>query len=187
MPELSVLRRSPAIVLITFSIVACYVMGAMWLNDVLFHQTYIPTPVRLQIASINLDAPIAEVGLASDGLMDIPPTAQELGWFEPGYIPGEQGNAVIAGHLDTASGKPAAFWALNQLEAGDVIVVLYDDGSQRSFEVMRQQTYSSDNAPLDAIFGSSTGAYLNLITCKGIWDVEDEAYEERLVVYSRLK
>ncbi len=184
--ESSILRRSRAIVSITLTIALWYVVGLVWLYSALFHQWYAPTPVRLRISSINLDAPIAEVGLADDGFMDIPPTAQEVGWFEPGYIPGEQGNAVIAGHLDTASGKPAAFWALHQLEQGQTIDVLYDDGSQRTFEVIRQETYAAGEAPLDTIFGSSTGAYLHLITCKGAWNMDDNAYNERLVVYTKL-
>lgn len=187
MSTLSLVRQSWPIVVITLVVAAFYLWGSAYIYRVLFHTDANIAPVRVRIASINLDAPVASVGFDADGFMDIPPTAQELGWFEPGYIPGEQGNAVIAGHLDTESGKPAAFWNLNQLEAGDAIDVFYDDGSMRTFEVLRQETYTSNAAPLETIFGSATGAYLNLITCDGIWNPEEESYEERLVVYSMLK
>ena len=35
---------------------------------------------------------------------------EDVGWYELGARPGEAGNGVIAGHLDTDRGAPAAFF-----------------------------------------------------------------------------
>jgi LPXTG-site transpeptidase (sortase) family protein len=142
------------------------------------------TPVHVRIPAINVDAPVIGVALRRDGIMDIPDTAADLGWFELGYRPGEQGNAVIAGHLDTASGKPAVFWDLRRLKKGDKIYVVADDGTTRTFVVRERETYPMDDAPMQRIFGVSSGAHLNLITCNGQWQEHLNTYARRLVVYT---
>lgn len=141
-------------------------------------------PVRLRIPSIDVDAPIVPVGFRPDGLMDIPPTAQDVGWFAPGFLPGNPGNAVLAGHLDRASGEPAVFWRVRRLVPGDDVQLVRADGSVLRYRVMSSDTYPMDAAPLERIFGSATGSRLNLITCNGAWQEDLATYNRRLVVYT---
>src|SRR5690242_15089372 len=54
-------------------------------------ETHSAFPLHVRITSINVDAPIVMLGLRNDGTMDIPKTAYEVGWFSPGFIPGQQG------------------------------------------------------------------------------------------------
>ena len=42
------------------------------------------------------------------------------------------------------------------------------------------------NAPLQMIFGTSSKAHLNLITCDGVWDPAKKIYDKRLIVYTEL-
>jgi len=147
------------------------------------HQTA-ALPVRVRIASINVDAPIVMLGLRKDGVMDIPATSYQVGWFEPGFIPGQQGNAVFAGHLDTVSGEQAVFWNLRRLRMGDLIDVEMNDGTFHHFRVRTRATYPMSDAPMRTIFGSSTGSHLNLVTCHGQWNDTIQSYESRLVVYT---
>lgn len=44
------------------------------------------------------------------GNMDIPKRDENVAWYQIGYYPGSKGNAVIAGHYDTATGSPAVFY-----------------------------------------------------------------------------
>jgi sortase A len=141
-------------------------------------------PVRVRIPAINVDAPIVNVGLRRDKTMDIPSTVDEVGWFEPGFVPGEAGNAVFAGHLDTISGRPAVFWDLRRLKNGDIVEVEHEDGSVRRFRVRDRATYPMDDAPMEKIFGSATGSHLNLVTCNGQWQDALQTYTRRLVVYT---
>ena len=143
-------------------------------------------PVRLQIPTLTIDAVIEAVGRDADGAMGIPAQVDNVAWYAPGYLPGELGNAVIAGHLDRANGAPAIFWSIDKLTVGDPIIVTTADGTQYHFAVTHLETYPYDQAPIEAIFGFSLRSQLNLITCKGQWNSGQRNYSNRLVVYSEL-
>lgn len=143
-------------------------------------------PVRLQIPTLTIDAMVEAVGRDINGAMDIPAQVDNVAWYAPGYLPGELGNAVIAGHLDRANGAPAIFWSIDKLAVGDLIIVTAADGTQYHFAVTQLETYPYDQAPIEAIFGFSLRSQLNLITCKGQWNSGQRNYSNRLVVYSEL-
>jgi nanoRNase/pAp phosphatase (c-di-AMP/oligoRNAs hydrolase)/sortase (surface protein transpeptidase) len=145
----------------------------------------ISLPKKLEIPKLKVSANIENVGLTADNNMDIPKNDWNVGWFNLGPKPGETGSAVIAGHLDGQTGKPAIFWNLNQLQNGDYIFIIGDDGSKRRFRVIGLEQYDTKNAPLEKIFGAQDGAYLNLITCDGIWDKQEHNYDKRLVVFTK--
>ena len=142
-------------------------------------------PVSLEIERTGVDAHIEHVGLTDDGAMDVPQEWENVGWFEPGTLPGEVGNSVIAGHYDSPTG-PAVFFELRELEPGDQITVVTDEDEQLTFEVTKTEMVLADDAPLEEIFGSSEDRNLNLITCDGIWDQSANMYDHRLVVYTTL-
>jgi hypothetical protein len=92
----------------------------------------------------------------------------------------------MAGHLDDVYGRPAVFWHLDELKAGDEIVVRFADASEKRFAVMTVESYDADAAPMERIFGVDFERDLNLITCDGAWNAQNKLYEKRLVVYARL-
>lgn len=143
-------------------------------------------PSRLQIPAINVDASVAPSGLLENGDMDVPNDVISTGWFENGYMPGEPGNSVIAGHVDGKNG-PAVFYDIGQLKKGDEVVVTSEDGEKLIFIVERLEVYPFDDSPLREIFGFSNGSHLNLITCTGEFNKDGDFYEDRLVVYTTLK
>ena len=142
-------------------------------------------PSRLQVPKMDVDAHIEHVGYTDDGRMDEPAEWEDVAWFQYGYFPGAPGNAVIAGHLDSDTG-PAVFAGLYLLEPGDEVSVTGQDGEVLTFVVTDVEVVDADNAPLDRIFGPSDTPKLNLITCEGHFDPEEEDYDERLVVYTEL-
>ena len=142
-------------------------------------------PSRLQVPKMDVDAHIEHVGYTDDGRMDEPAEWEDVAWFQYGYFPGAPGNAVIAGHLDSDTG-PAVFAGLYLLEPGDEVSVTGQDGEILTFVVTEVEVVDADNAPLDRIFGPSDTPKLNLITCEGHFDPEEEDYDERLVVYTEL-
>lgn len=144
------------------------------------------TPSRLQIPDINVDASVSPSGLLANGEMDVPNDTISTGWFENGYMPGEPGNSVIAGHVDGKSG-PAVFYEIGQLKKGDEVIVTGEDGEKLTFIVERLEVYPFDDSPLREIFGYSNGSHLNLITCTGEYNKDGDFYEDRLVVYTTLK
>ena len=142
-------------------------------------------PVKFKIPAIGVDTFVERVGVDKNGDMDVPKNIWNVAWFGLGYNPGQPGNAVIAGHLD-GIGTKAIFWDLDKLKPGDQIMVTGDDNRQLTFEVINSQSYPYSNAPLQTIFGPSTEAHLNLITCSGIFDNHSLMYNQRLIVYTRL-
>ncbi|HLI52589.1 MAG TPA: class F sortase, partial [Thermomicrobiaceae bacterium] len=117
--------------------------------------------------------------------MQAPSGWWDVGWYKLGYQPGQIGNAVIAGHLDSYTG-PAVFWNLKDLVPGDIVSVVDANGQTLHFRVTGMQSYRDADAPIAAIFGPSDGRHLNLITCAGVWDSSTGAYTKRLVVFTDL-
>lgn len=142
-------------------------------------------PVRIVIPRLKIDADVEHVGLAPDGAMDVPQRFDTVGWYKLGARPGELGNAVLAGHLDSKTG-PAIFWRLKELQPGDEVIVAADDGKERRFVVRELENYIYDQAPLERIFGQTESVGLNLITCIGTFDRRSQNYDQRLVVYTTL-
>lgn len=143
-------------------------------------------PMRLTIPVLGVEAAIEAVGRDAKGAMATPSDPHNVAWYSLGPMPGAIGNAVIAGHLDLANGKPAAFWKLNQLKVGDVVQVILSDDSTLTFAVERLAFYPDGQAPLEEIFGFRAEPYLNLITCAGSWNKTAGTYTKRLVAYTRL-
>ena len=141
-------------------------------------------PVRLRIPALGLMTAIEPVGLRA-GAMDVPTNVWHVGWFHLGPRPGDVGNAVIDGHLDSTTG-PAIFLDLHNLRVGDRIYVTDRAGIERGFVVTDLHSYRLTDAPLARIFGPTTGRHLNLITCSGTWQAWEHLYDQRLVVYTRL-
>lgn len=121
-------------------------------------------PLRLRIPSIGVDAAVEIVRLDGDGSVGTPKNFADVGWYELGARPGEPGNSVIVGHVDSTTGA-AVFWDLHKLQPGDRVSVVGDDGTERSFIVRGSQRFGHDDAPLDKIYGNADGSHLNLVTC----------------------
>jgi len=144
-------------------------------------------PKMLIIPKLNVNATVEEVGLDTKGRMDVPKDPQEGGWYNLGFRPGEQGSAVIDGHLDTVTGAPAVFYDLSSLQTGDVVKVIDDNSKTYTFTVSDKQTYDYDKVPLQQVFASTDAFRLNLITCRGIFDKATKNYSKRIVVYTQLQ
>jgi LPXTG-site transpeptidase (sortase) family protein len=139
----------------------------------------------LIVPSIRIKAKIEAVGLATNDKMNVPANAKNAGWYKLGVKPGESGNAVLAGHLNTFTRSAGVFKKLNKLKAGDDVFVT-DGQNKLHFKVSHTEVYDTDSAPLGDVFGSADGAHLNLITCAGDWDNKLRQYTQRLVVYTDL-
>ncbi|TVR72233.1 MAG: class F sortase [Sphaerobacteraceae bacterium] len=149
-------------------------------------ETPVPgNPTRLQIDSIGIDAEFEYVGVDDDGNMGVPEEWENVAWYEPGTVPGDQGNSVIAGHYDSDTG-PAVFYDLNELEVGDEVRIVTEDGEELTFAITEIESVHVDDADTSKIFGQTDERNLNLITCEGVWDTDAGMYDHRLIVYTTL-
>lgn len=152
-------------------------------------------PVRMTITAIGLDWPVIPVGRDATGAMATPQGPESAAswhegfWWQYGYLTGQPGNAVIAGHVDDVDGNLTPFARISELQPGDVVTVRTDAGSMLRFQVTRVATVTNPvggpgDPTIAGIFGPAGTANLNLITCTGDW-VGNE-FDQRLVVYTTL-
>lgn len=145
-----------------------------------------PKPTGIVISGLSVEAPITPYGINErTGQMAIPRNVNEVGWYRYGPTPGAPGSAVLAAHVDLESQGPGVFFNLKQLEPGDLIRVLYEDGTQREFEVEARTTYLKDELPLDVIFSRSGPPVLTLVTCGGGFNSGIAEYDSNVVVFAR--
>ncbi|AQU80997.1 sortase [Planococcus faecalis] len=141
-------------------------------------------PSSLKIPSINVQAEVQHLGVTENGDMAVPDNIEDVSWFSPGYQPGQNGRAVIAGHVDGIDG-PAIFWDLSKLQLGDKVVV---EGKDRTliFKIHTMESVALDLADVSNVFGYTSSPELVLITCSGTYDFDRGTREERLIVYASL-
>lgn len=141
-------------------------------------------PARVTIPAIGVDAEVIDLGLNPDGTMEVPEDFSQTGWFEYGSRPGQQGPAVIAGHIDSTTG-PAVFYRLDQLRPGQRITVHSPQGERVTFAVERIGEYPKDAFPTDAVYRFTDEPTLRLVTCGGPFDETIGHYENNVIVFAR--
>ena len=141
-------------------------------------------PASLVIPSIGVTASLVHLGLTTTGALQVPPTTTVAGWYTGSPRPGAVGSAVIAGHIDSASG-PGIFFRLSQLQRGDRVYVRRTDGTLAVFVVTQVQSYAKDAFPTAAVYGAVPDPELRLITCGGTFDYTTRSYLSNTVVYAK--
>jgi LPXTG-site transpeptidase (sortase) family protein len=140
-------------------------------------------PVRVGIPAIGVDTALLDIGVDGAGALVPPADPDVAGWFAAGPAPGETGPAVLAGHVDDRTG-PAVFFRLEELTAGDQVLVTREDGTVVSFTVTRVAAYPKDDFATTEVYGPTTGPELRLITCGGTFDRSRRSYTDNVVVYA---
>jgi LPXTG-site transpeptidase (sortase) family protein len=139
-------------------------------------------PTRLRVAAIGVDTPLESLHVGKDGALVPPRNFARAGWYADGTVPGDQGPAVIAGHVDSRRG-PAVFYKLRELETGDRIEV-FRGGRAIRFTVISTAWYPKNNFPNERVYGPTPDRQLRLITCGGVFDHRLRSYKDNLVVYA---
>ena len=140
-------------------------------------------PRRIRIPSIGVSARVGPLQLAPNRTMETPKNFSETGWFEPGHEPGEQGPAVIVGHVDSKSGA-AVFYKLRKLRRGDIIRISRADGTAVRFRVEGLERWPKSEFPTKKVFGHTTKSTLRLVTCSGNFDPTVGHYVDNTIVYA---
>ena len=144
-----------------------------------------PRPVRIEIPSIAVASDLDLLDLAGDGAIEPPPRWETAGWYRRGARPGQRGPAVILGHVDSTTG-PAVFFRLDELDEGDEIHIVREDGSTARFAVQRSQRYRKARFPTGEVYLPTPHPTLRLVTCTGEFDRAAGSYRDNLVVFADL-
>lgn len=143
-------------------------------------------PVAMSIPALSVTGPLEDlVADPRTGELAAPADPSRAGWYAAGVVPGDQGPAVIGGHVDSRSG-PGVFFRLRTLHPGDLIDVTRSDGRTVRFSVIAVARYPKDMFPTEAVYGPTPGPELRLVTCGGTFDRAARSYDDNVVVDAAL-
>ncbi|HEY7062655.1 MAG TPA: class F sortase [Chloroflexota bacterium] len=132
----------------------------------------------MAIPRLRVDSAVTDVGV-HDGAYDVP--LWDVGHHADSRNPGEPGNSVFNGHLETLhAGK--VFARLAELTPGDAIYV-YTPGYLLAWRVETVASVPNDDT---GFVQPTADRRITLYTCTGRWDPLAHDYTERFVVVARL-
>jgi Sortase domain len=143
-------------------------------------------PVAVAIPALGVTSPLED--LVADPVtreLSAPADPSRAGWYAAGVVPGDQGPAVIGGHVDSRRG-PGVFFRLRTLRPGDLVDVTRSDGRTVRFAIIAVTRYPKDAFPTEAVYGPTAGPELRLVTCGGVFDRSVRSYEDNVVVDAAL-
>lgn len=143
---------------------------------------YTVTVPALQLAN----APLVPLGLNGDGSIQVPPLSapRELGVYDKGPLPGQNGPAVILGHVN-AGGVDGAFAKLDGLKVGDEVDTAAPGGAVTKYTVYRTATVPKSSFPTAEVYSDTPGPELRLVTCGGQLDQAAHNYLDQVIVWAR--
>lgn len=143
-------------------------------------------PVRLVVPKLHIRAAVEPLGKTASGAQAVPDSVSNVAWWKHGWLPGQLGNAVFAGH--TWSQGDGVFDRLEALRRGDAVKVRNLHGKWLTFRVTRVDRDVAPNLSADkvaAIYTDRTDKPgVALITCG---DFSGGTYHSRIVVYAQLQ
>jgi LPXTG-site transpeptidase (sortase) family protein len=144
-----------------------------------------PDPVRIFIPAIGVNARVIRLGLNPDRTIEVPTNLADTGWFEPGPEPGEQGSAVIVGHLESLAG-PGVFHRLRELRVGQTITIRLKDGSTVRYVADSTIRVPKSRFPTNRVYAQTKQPTLRLITCAGRMNAATGYHPDNYIVFASL-
>jgi LPXTG-site transpeptidase (sortase) family protein len=147
---------------------------------------------RMIIEKIGVDAPVATYGLDEQAVPVVPtgPDAQQVvAWYDFSAKPGTGSNSVFAGHV-TWNGD-AVFKKLDQLQAGDTIRLVDNEGAEVVYRVKSNvQVDPNDPKSVEVMYPTDKDE-ATLITCGGTYFENDDPvaggdYTHRVIIKAEL-
>ena len=138
-----------------------------------------PTPfdgavVAMRLPSLDVKAAIENIGLVivkGKDQLDVPHDPHNVGWYDIYDKPGFGKNAVFSAHVDYWPDIRGPFNKLTDLEHGDEIIVVMEDGREYVYEVFFRERYAREETPMGDLISPpdrpEDEEWITLITCGG--------------------
>jgi sortase (surface protein transpeptidase) len=142
----------------------------------------VDSAMSVELSSLGVTAPVIEVGVTEERVLQVPSDPAVLGRWSDGARPGEgTGSVVLAGHV-SYRGELGVLHALPELRPGDEAVVVTPEGPVR-YRAERVDVYRKAALPYQDIFQFDVPERLVLITCGGEFDRSTGHYDSNVVAY----
>ena len=155
----------------------------------------------MRIPALDVEAPIEAIGLLEEiNELDVP-SPRNVGWYYIYDKPGFGTNSLYSAHKDYYPNILGPFNRLTELEDGDLVIVVMDDGREYVYEVFFQRRYETGGVPMGDLIRPHEAEdpelrrpadeeWAILITCGGDFIPTEESgagyYVHRDVVIARL-
>lgn len=147
-----------------------------------------PTPepydgdlVAMRIPALEVDAVVERTDLIKVNdrpQLDVPDDPHNVAWYPRYGTPGIDGDTIYSAHKDYWPDIRGPFWALADLEDGDEIVLVMEDGREYVYEVFFQRRYRTEEVPMSDLIKADRAEnpellrpadeeWITLITCGG--------------------
>ena len=151
--------------------------------------TSVPEPEQVVDSSMTLDlptlgttAPVIEVGVTEDLVLQVPSDPAVLGrWSDGARVGDGSGTIALVGHV-SYRGELGVLHQLPNLRPGDEAVVTTPEGTVR-YVAERVDVYNKQALPYQDIFRFDVSERLVLITCGGEFDRSTGHYDSNVVAY----
>ena len=142
-------------------------------------------PKFLTIEKLHVHARIQTVSAGLNRYINAPDNIFDVGWYEGGPKPGEQGAAVLTGHVSGPT-KRGVFQGITSLVPGDKVSITRGDDSVLTYTVQEVKSYDNDKVDMDRIMRADQQA-LHIITSAGRFNIRTNQYEPRIAVFAVLE
>lgn len=130
--------------------------------------------------------PVTDVGIDDQSYMELPPDPAVAGWYRyAADADSEVGSMVIAAHVDVRAYGIGPLAKLRDLNEGDTVDVVAEDGSVRTYVTESLTYYEKDAVPIDELFSREGEAALVIMTCGGPFDSATRTYRDNVVMVAR--
>jgi Sortase domain len=138
-------------------------------------------PVRISIPAAGINARMQSVRVRG-GELQVPHIGK-AGWYDAGPRPGEDGRAVVIGHLDTRHG-PGLFARVPRMKKGARISVLDRRGGVHRYRTVGVTQVRKKRFPRESVYGHARAPVLVLVTCGGPYK-KGRGYRDNILLYAR--
>ena len=142
-------------------------------------------PANIVVEKAGINADIEQLDIVN-GVMANPSGPWVVAWYRQTATLGEQGNVVLAGHVDFWNVGPSVFFNVRDLVEGDEIVLTGVDERTYTYAVDWVETFLMEDLTTGGVLQEVTGhtdtRSVTLITCGGEFDYVNGEYLSRMVV-----
>lgn len=142
-------------------------------------------PVNIVVEKAGINATIEQQNIV-EGVMSNPSGPWVVAWYPQTATLGEQGNVVLAGHVDFWNVGPSVFFNVRDLVEGDEIVLTGENDETFTYAVDWVETFLMEDLTTGGVLEDVTGhtdtRSVTLITCGGEFDYVNGEYLSRMVV-----
>jgi LPXTG-site transpeptidase (sortase) family protein len=144
-------------------------------------------PKKIRITKINVDAYVQKAGVDQNKQVAVPNNVHLAGWFADSQKPGQNGLAIIAGHVSGRT-TDGVFKQLGNLSKGDEFEIELGNGEIKRYKVIEtNQVKESESASYLFSQSPKVKSQVNLITCGGNFNNQTDQYDDRIIVSGELQ